>query len=303
MTQGTSNLVLYEKHKRVVVLTLNDPERLNMIGHGQGRMAGQLLQALAEADADDQVRCVVVTGAGRAFSAGGELVGDRLETPLDWLDFLQGNASEVDQIRDMRKPSIGAINGMCYGFGLVLATHLDLLVAADDARLGFIETRAGSSGVQMLPYLVGPQWARFLALSGELISAERAREIGLVLDVVPSESLIPRAIDLAERVAAMPAEATMLNRRVINSAYMMMGWPGQRELALALNTLTNLLSSRARSSDGRVLSEVLRDEGWAAFKNSRDAAFRDPWLQEPRVQGGEASSSSRNDHQEGRPSD
>jgi len=262
----------------VATLTLCEPARLNAIDHGPGSMADELLRALADADGDPAVRCVLVTGEGRAFSAGGD-PGDRvLESPLDWYGFLASNVEETERVRSMSKPTIGAVNGLCYGFGLILATHFDLLVAVDSARFGLIETRFGSSGAQTLPFLVGPQWAKFLALSGELITAHKAKEIGLVLEVFPPEVFEAKAQDLARRVAAMPAEAVMLNRRVINGAMTMMGWDGQRELSLALNTITNQLAAGARAADGRVLAEVRRDHGWVEYKKARDAAFVEPWL-------------------------
>jgi enoyl-CoA hydratase/carnithine racemase len=273
--------ILYEVRDGVALVTLNDPEKLNVIDHGPGSMADDLLRALAIADADPDVRCVVLSGAGRAFSAGGHTAGgEPLESPVEWYEFLEGNTRETDEIRSMRKPTIGAINGICYGFGLILATHLDMLVAVDTARFGLIETRFGSTGVQTLPFLVGPQWAKFLALTGEIITANKAKEIGLVLEVFPAETFEEKTLDLARRVAAMPKEGVMFNRRVVNSALMVMGWAVQRDFALALNTLTNLHVRDARAADGRVLSEVMRSEGWKAFKTARDAPFETPWLGE-----------------------
>ncbi|MGW6522894.1 enoyl-CoA hydratase/isomerase family protein [Streptomyces sp. NPDC054962] len=271
--------IRYEKRDDgVAVLTLDEPERLNAIDHGPGSMADEVLDALADADADEAVRCVLLTGTGRAFSAGGDPGGRTLDDPLEWYEFLQSNVRETESIRSLRKPTIGAINGLCYGFGLILATHLDLLVAVDTARFGLIETRFGSTGAQTLPFLVGPQWAKFLALSGELISAGKAKEIGLVLEVFPEDAFWDKALDLARRVAAMPREAVMLNRRVVNGALTMMGWDGQRELSLALNTVTNLLAKNARAADGRVLADVRRDKGWKQYKEARDQAFAEPWL-------------------------
>ena len=277
---SSEQVVRYEAAEKIAVVTLDNPGRLNAIDHGAGSMADQLLQALDRADTDDEVRCVVVTGNGRAFSAGGDVDGTGHKEPLDWYEFLQSNARETERIRDMRKPTIGAINGLCYGFGLILATHLDILVAREDASFGLIETRAGSTGAQTLPFLVGPQWAKFLALTGELISAQKAKEIGLVIEVVPEGNFTAKVMDLAQRIAAMPPEAVMMNRRVINGAITMMGWHSQREFSLALNTVTNLAARDARAADGRLLAEVLRKDGWKAYKAARDAAFEPPWLED-----------------------
>ncbi len=281
VASGGFSRILYEVNGRVATITFNEPERMNPIGHGPGSMEAELLAALERANEDDDVRCVVVTGAGRAFSSGGDLQAiDGLETALDHLDFhdVAGRANEA--IRTNPKPVIGAINGLCYGYALVLATHFDLLVAVDTAEFGLIETRFGGSGVQTLPFLVGPQWARFLAISGEVITARKAKEIGLVLEVFPEDVFQDKVYDLARRVAAMPAEGVMLNRRVINAAMMAMGWSVEQELALALNAVISAARREAKASDGRVLSAIFREDGWQAYRQARDAPFSPPWLEE-----------------------
>jgi enoyl-CoA hydratase/carnithine racemase len=243
-------------------------------------MEDEIVDALAVADGDPEVRCVVITGAGRAFSSGGD---DRrlppMEAVTDHLRFLESVDRANERVRAMHKPMVGAINGLCYGAALMFALHLDVLVASEDARFGMIETRFGASGVEMLPFWVGAQWAKFLAISGELITAEKAKEIGLVIEVIPRESFAAKVDDLARRIAAMPPEAVMLNRRLINGALTMMGWAAQKELAQALNTITNAIVGDATSSDGQNFQQVLRERGWTAFKEVRDAAFADPWLE------------------------
>lgn len=277
-TGAETPLVRYEQHGAVAVITMNDPKRLNVIAHGPGTMAEALLEALGRAEADPGIGCIVLTGEGRAFSAGGDVAGLNIETAYDYYAFLAGNVLETDRIRGLETPTIGAINGICYGFAFILATHLDMLVAGESARFGLLETRFGSTGAQTLPYVVGAQWAKFLALTGELIGARKAQEIGIVLEVVPDEILLERTMDLGRRVAAMPREAVTLNRKVINHAIDLMGWNHQRDFGLALNTVTNQMSKHARAADGRVLTEVMKTEGWKAYKEARDAAFEPPWL-------------------------
>lgn len=278
--QGTTgDLVTVERLPGIAVVTMNNPAKLNSIDHGPGSLAEALLTALDTADNDPNVRCVVLTGAGRAFSSGGAVSGLGQADALAWHRFLAANVAETDRIRAMRTPTIGAINGMCYGFGLIMATHLDLLVAVDTATFGLIETRIGSTGAQTLPFVVGAQWAKFLALTGEIISAETAQRIGLVLATFPAETFWGKVIDLARRIAAMPPEAVTLNRRVINGALIAMGWDSQRELSLALNTVTNLLAGEARASDGRRFADILAEEGWQGYKTARDGPFTPPWLE------------------------
>ena len=274
--------VLYDVSENVATVTLNRPERLNAIDHGPGSMEDDLIRALELSDLRDDVRCTIVTGAGRAFSAGGH-IGARVpkETAVDWFAFNELHDGSCERIRTMTKPSIGAINGVCYGSAFVLIAHLDLLVAVDHARLGLIETRFGSTGIEALPFLVGPHWAKFLALSGETITAAKAREIGLVLEVFPEGVFHYKVRDLARRIAAMPRDAVVLNRRVVNASVAAMGWYANKESARALNAVANSVAKLAEGVDGRRFTDVLEQDGWKAFKDLRDRAFTTPWLDNP----------------------
>jgi enoyl-CoA hydratase/carnithine racemase len=282
---ATAPKVLYDVTDRVATVTLNDPEHLNFIGHGPGSMEQGLLDALTRADLDDNVRCVVVTGAGRAFSSGGGPgmyanvpPSSEWSTAVDYYRFLSQWCDNLEQIRNMRKPTIGAINGLCYGSAFNIIAQLDLLIAVDTATLGLIETRFGATGIDVFTYLVGPQWAKFLAISGELITAAKAKEIGLILDVFPAETFRDKVYDLARRVAAMPPDAVMLNRRLVNAATKIMGWTVTTELSRALDAVTNSVAHLATSADGRNFTELRESGDWEGYKDARDAAFREPWL-------------------------
>jgi enoyl-CoA hydratase/carnithine racemase len=279
--------VLYSVHDHVATITLDDGDHLNPITHGPGSMEDDILTGLQRADADAEVRCVIVTGSGRAFSSGGGGGGagyanggnpSTAETALDWYRFLGQWGDNLETIRELRKPVIGAINGMCYGAALIMAAHFDFLIAADSARFGLIETRFGATGVDVFTFLVGPQWAKFLALSGEIISAQKAKEIGLVLEVVPRAQLEARVADLARRVAAMPSDAVVLNRRLVNAATKIMGWTMTKELSRALDAVTNSVSHLAVSADGRNFKAMRLAGDWEGLKDARDAPFREPWL-------------------------
>jgi len=271
--------IAYELEAGVATITLNRPDQLNPITHGPGSMHDEMLQAFELASADERARCIVLTGAGRAFSAGGSVRDlDPHETAASWVGFHAHNNELNDRIRAQSKPVIGAINGICYGAGFIIAMHLDILIASDRARFGLIETRFGAPGVDTLALLVGPQWAKFLALSGELIDAHRAKEIGLVLEVVPDDRFSERVQDLAGRVAAMPPDTVMLNKRLINGAMEMLGWTQQKQLTVALNSIANSVMDRAATPDGRRFIDILDKEGWSAFKQARDEPFKQPWL-------------------------
>ncbi len=274
--------ILYSVAGGVATITLNRPEQMNAIDHGPGSMQRQLVLALEHADQDPDVRCVVVTGAGRAFSSGGLTSAGGPGRPrgsaADWYWFHVDGDIDNERIRELRKPVVGAINGICYGFALMMAMHFDILIASDRARFGLIETRFGATGADILAYHVGAQWAKFLTLSGELISAAKAKEIGLVLEVVPADKFDSKVRDLARRIAAMPPDAVMFNRRVINAALTNMGWKAQKQVALGLNAVTNSLRETVTTADGRKLGDILKYEGWAAYKAARDGSFTPPWL-------------------------
>jgi enoyl-CoA hydratase/carnithine racemase len=274
----TEPRLLYSVADGVATLMLNKPTRLNALDHGEGSLQRELVETLERADADESVRCMIVTGAGRAFSSGGELgAAAALHTSTDWYWFLAGEDADNERIRRLRKPVIGAINGICFGAGLLMAVHFDFLIASDEARFGLIETRFGGTGVDVLAYHVGFQWAKFLALTGELIDAETARGIGLVVAVVPHERFAEKVADLGRRVASMPQHSVASNRRVVNGAMEHMGWTAQKEHALALNAVANGDMREARAADGRRFSDLL-GEGWDVYKEARDAPYRPPWL-------------------------
>jgi enoyl-CoA hydratase/carnithine racemase len=278
--------VRYEVGGRVATVTLNDPDHLNFIGHGPGSMEEGVIEALTRADLDDEVRCVIITGSGRAFSSGGGGDGmytnvppiSQWSTAVDYYRFLAQWNDNLAVIRNMRKPTIAAINGLCYGAAFNLVAQFDMLIAVETATLGLIETRFGATGIDVFTYLVGPQWAKFLALSGELITARKAKEIGLVLEVFPAETFSDKVNDLALRVAAMPADAVMLNRRLVNAAANAMGWNIAAEIGRALDAITNSVADDATSADGRNFHQLRLQGDWAAFKEARDAPFRPPWL-------------------------
>jgi enoyl-CoA hydratase/carnithine racemase len=270
--------VLYGVADGVGTITLNRPAQLNAISHGQHSMQRAIVDLLTEADTDDAVGCVVITGAGRAFSSGGDVTsGRKLETGLDWYWFLNEEDVDNERIRELRKPVIGAINGICYGAALMMAAHFDLLIASSEARFGLIETRFGGTGAEALNYLIGPQWAKFMALSGELITAAKAKEIGLVLEVVPPASLLPKAQDLARRIAAMPRDTMIMNRRLINSGMNVSGWKAQKEAGIAFNAATNSCSGEHRAWNGERFSDLMKQD-WKRYKEVRDAPFKTSWF-------------------------
>jgi enoyl-CoA hydratase/carnithine racemase len=282
MTESTLqfDLIRYEVSGRVAKITLCDPAHMNAITHGPASMDSQMLEALDLAERDDAVHCIIFTGEGSVFSSGGSLAGGHPAGDAgEFLAFQDSSAVANARIRRSSKPTIGAINGICYGAALILALHLDLLIASEKARFGLIETRFGGPGVECLPFFVGLPWAKFLAMSGETISARKAREIGLILECFPEDKFMGKVDDLARRIAAMPREGVMLNRRLLNGISTLMGWnEAHAELSASFGAIVNAMTAQARAVDGRLLLDLLHNEGWHSFKSARDAAFQPPWL-------------------------
>jgi enoyl-CoA hydratase/carnithine racemase len=196
-------LVLSEDRGPVRVLTLNRPEARNALSRGLIRAA---YTALTEADADEAVRAVVLTGVDPAFCAGVDLK----EAQRDGLGYFEEFRSQscIAATGNMRTPIIGAINGAVFTGGLEMALGCDFLIASQ--RAVFADTHArvgilpGGGMTARLPQLVGAAMARRLSMTGEVIDADRAERVGLVTEVVPHDLLLERAVDLATQIAEVP---------------------------------------------------------------------------------------------------
>jgi enoyl-CoA hydratase/carnithine racemase len=269
--------VRYETNAHVATITLDDPTRLNAI---TPEMHAQLRAALDTAIDDDQIRSVILTGTGRAFSSGGALGQETGGSMFDWLDFHDRFFELATAFRNSPKPVVVAVNGLCFGAALILVGYCDIVIAARSATFCFIEARMGGGVPGNLHHLVGPQWAKFLALTGEEISATRASRIGLILDTVEDDELAGTADAIATRIAAMPVAATRLNKRLLDRSLDISGWPTTTELTAGLMSAANTGLDEATNVDGERLSTVLRENGLRAFIQARDAAFHEPLLPE-----------------------
>jgi enoyl-CoA hydratase/carnithine racemase len=263
----------------VAHIVLNRPEKLNAMGVGRGSNRAELVDALELADNDDNVGAILVSANGRAFCAGGDLVGVApAETALEHQRFIEQVVASNVRVRNVHKPTVAAVNGLCLGSGLGLMAQFDLVIAGHDARFGLIEGRIGHPGSTEIVPLVGAGWAKFLMLTGELIDARRAKEIGLVLLIEPADVLVERCLDLAQRLARMPREATQLNKASINAMVDAMGRSQGTAIGRSHDVATRTMSNVARSPDGRFFEEILRSEGVGAMREARDQQYGTPWL-------------------------
>jgi len=206
----TYETLLYEIENRVLTITLNRPDRLNAFNP---QMAKDLLDALDHADADDDVRVIIFTGAGRAYCAGADLSGggDTFDhsgqaTPAD-PDRIHRDTGGLVSLRiyDCLKPTIAAINGPAVGVGVTFTLPMDIRIASENARFGFVFARRGivpeACSSWFLPRVVGISRAAEWCYTGEVFDAAEALDGRLVRSVVPAEELMPTARALAENIA------------------------------------------------------------------------------------------------------
>ena len=258
--------VLYEATDGVARIVLNRPLVLNAINRNLMRL---LDAALDQAQADDDVRAVILTGAGRAFSAGGDLWASLYpddEPAPDSLDVLM-------RIWSFPKPVIAAVRGHAVGQGCELAGVCDFTIASEDARFGEIQIRHGF-GIPVLitPFLTTQKLAKEVLLLGEVIPADDALRMGLVNRVVPEEQLEQAANEMAQKLASLPPSVVRLNKRLVNMVYEQMG------LIDAVRyrdneALRELLEAEDTIGTGR--QQVREEQGWAAFKRERDRGYEE----------------------------
>jgi enoyl-CoA hydratase/carnithine racemase len=259
-------------------IVLDRPDSLNPISARPGGTRDQVMHALDEAAADPAVGAVVLRGAGRAFSAGGDLTGNKQrESAAGQQRFVEQWETFHARVRASPLPLIAAVHGYCVGAAVGLAASCDFIIAADSARLGVPEGRMGLIGATPLVPVIGRQWAKFLIMTGELIDARQACRIGLVLAVVPDHALVERCHDLARRLARMPAEAITLNKRAVDAAADAVELPGSLA-GRAHDAVTLANSARAAAPDGRSFRQILENDGVGGVKRARDQQWRTPWL-------------------------
>jgi enoyl-CoA hydratase/carnithine racemase len=211
-----------ERDAGVAVLTLNRPSTLNSWNQ---KMRDELRQSIQSLVADDGLRVLIITGEGRAFSAGEDVRGMQGLTEIGTKGFRRV-AREIhnvfDEIEAMEVPVIAAINGVAAGGGLELALSCDSRFAADTAKLGFPENNVGlipgSGGCSRLVKLVGLSKAKRLVMSGEMIPAARALELGLVDEVFPANALLEQSKEFAKTLAAKAPLALGLAKLVLNAS-------------------------------------------------------------------------------------
>ena len=251
-------LVHFERRERTALLTLDRPGRLNAVGSD---MLSELHEHLDLIEADAGLRAVVITGAGRAFSAGADI--DELDThatPHDFARFVKRLTDAYDRIERLPKPVIAAINGFALGGGLEMALSCDLRVAAPGAKLGLPEVKLGvmpgAAGTQRISRLLPAGVAKFLLMTGEPMSASDAERFGLVNQI--ADDCVTVALELSHRLSDMAPMALAAAKRLVDRGREM---SLESAIVFERETVTALFSTEDRQ------------EGLTAFREKRPPKF------------------------------
>ena len=260
---------------RIATITLNRPERLNAIND---EMPGEIRAAVEAANADDRVHVIVLQGAGPAFCAGYDLKhyaeGDatnRYTQPLPWdpmLDyrFMKRNTEDFMSLWRSYKPTICKVHGYAAAGGSDIALCCDLIVMADDAKIGYMPARVwGCPTTAMWVYRVGVQRAKRMLFTGDLIDGKTAAEWGLALQSVPAAELASAVTQLAERIAGVPKNQLMMHKLTINQAVDSMGLEQTQMFATVFDGITR------HSPEGLWFKRYAETHGFAAAVEWRDS--------------------------------
>jgi enoyl-CoA hydratase/carnithine racemase len=192
--------ILTERVDKVATITLNRPEKLNAMSY---ELAAELDEELTLVESDDEVRCVILTGAGpRAFSAGGDIMQMVKSTPEEMAARTEKRREMNWHLATFTKPIIGAINGIAYGAGAQLTTMLDIRIGCEHTEIQFLAAKYGrANSTWSLPLVVGMPKAKELLYTGRPVRAEEAERIGLLNQVVPSAQLRDAAIAMAKQIS------------------------------------------------------------------------------------------------------
>jgi enoyl-CoA hydratase len=271
--------VLYERDGRIARITLNRPEVLNAI---DGALPLELEAAVTEANRDPTVHVIVLTGAGRAFCAGYDL-GLYAEAPATnaWVqeppwdpmrDFaaMMGNTEAFMSLFRSYAPVICKVHGFAVAGGSDIALCCDLIVMAEDARIGYMPARVwGCPTTAMWVYRLGPEQAKRMLLTGDTVDGREAERIGLVLKAVRADTLDAEVEAMAARLASVPRNQLMMQKLMINQALENMGLRSTQMLATVFDGIAR------HTPEGAAFKRRAESVGWAEAVRERDLGTYD----------------------------
>jgi enoyl-CoA hydratase len=274
---------------RVARLLLNRPERLNAINDDTPR---EIRAAMEWANANDEVHVILVEGAGKGFCGGYDLShfgeGDidhpcqqerHPWDPLDDYAFMKRNTEDFMSLWRSPKPTIAKVHGAAVAGGSDIALCCDLLVMAEDARIGYMPTRVwGCPTTAMWTYRLGPTRAKQLMFTGDVIDGRTAADWGLANEAVPLAELDARALALAERIAGVPRSHLAMHKMVVNQVLLTMGLEQTQSLATLFDGITR------HNPEGLWFRRYAQDQGFKAAVQWRDSGRPIPEGDEARAQ-------------------
>jgi enoyl-CoA hydratase/carnithine racemase len=277
--------IVYEKQRGGVLITLNRPKEQNALNE---ELMSELDHALAEAESDPEIRGVIITGAGGAFSVGEDITADK-DPPTAWpygipdgtsLNAVYNRFRDADRKDILQrqlnrwlypKPIVAAVSGWCLGAGASLALTCHVTIAADDAVFGQPQVRHAANTDFIWVALAGFKNALRYSLTGDHLDAQEALRIGLVNQVVPKADLLETCFKFVERIAHVPPETVKINLHISTQGLEMMGL----RKAWALNAeLAAMARLSKREEFNKRLEEAKRQGGLEAFLRERDAPFQ-----------------------------
>ena len=261
--------VILEKKGKIGVLILNRPSKLNTI---DDCMLNEMHSCLTELDQDDEIRVIIIKGAGRAFCAGHDLSPreEPFTTVLDWRGHARHDSRMLFAIWNCKKPIISQIHGYCMGGGCDLAAVCDFTIAAESTVIGKPEIQFNSAApFGITRYVMGMKRTKAFLLTGERLTAAEAERFGLVTAVVPDDKLDEEVMALAKKLVKIPVPAMRLNKEAINRSYEMAGFTNS--IHYGENTFAMVLMSETPESAR--FFEIANTEGLSAAFKWRDAKF------------------------------
>lgn len=256
------NNILLQKEEGIGFITINRPKHLNALDR---MTVEEISDAIDWAAADDEIKIVIITGAGdKAFVAGGDINFLKTLTPVEARKFARFGQAVLRKFEHLPKPIIAAINGFCLGGGCEIAMACDFSIASTQAKFGQPEVSlgvtAGFGGTQRLPRLIGVGRARQLLYTGDIINAEEALRIGLVNAVVPEGELMDHVIGIAKRIIAKGPLAVRFSKAAINNGM-------QTDIDRAMTIECDIFALCFSTEDQK--------EGMNAFIEKRTADFKE----------------------------
>lgn len=264
--------IRYEVHGHRADIVLNRPDRLNAITAEMGR---EIAAAVAEANDDPAVRVIVIQGEGRAFSAGYDLKlyaeegEDHQGTtwdPIQDFRMMKANTDNFFSLWRSAKPTIAKVHGHAVAGGSDIALSCDLVVMAEDARIGYMPARIwGCPTTAMWVYRLGAERAKRMLLTGDTIDGRQAQDWGLVIEAVPLDQLDEAVDQLADRMAGVPVNQLVMQKLMINQAYDNMGLQSTQNMAVLFDGITR------HSPEGRWFVDFAQEHGFSAAVQWRDS--------------------------------